>query len=108
MNLTRINARVDRALAANRRAEYLVIAMASGIFSIGCIVIVLAYFIVNPYVMTGGFLAQGFLYWPIRQVMRLRQDNLVIQTFPDLVSNLPPDKLAEEITKFLEYLRRIR
>jgi hypothetical protein len=48
---------------------------------------------------------QGFLYWPIREILRLRRDNLVLQTVPSIISGLPQKEAAIEIIKMLRYLR---
>ena len=101
-----INGRVDQALGDNRRAETIVIMMAIAIFVLGAAAFVFAYWRQNPYVAGGGLLFQALLYWPIREVLKLRRDNLILQTLPALVSSLPADSVAQEITKMLEHLRR--
>jgi hypothetical protein len=106
LNLQLINERVDRALSDNRRAENIVIVMASCIFAMGAIVLLLSYRFKNPYVAGGSTLFQGLLYWPIKEVLKLRRDNLLLQAFPALVSELSPQALAQEIKKLLEYLRK--
>jgi hypothetical protein len=106
LDLALINERVDRALSDNRRAEYIVIAMATSIFAMGACVLLFSYWFKNVYVASGSALFQGLLYWPIREVLKLRRDNLLLQAFPALVSELSPPALAQEIKKMLEYLRR--
>jgi hypothetical protein len=66
LNLELINERVDRALSDNRRAEYIVIIMASCIFVMGACVLLLSYWFKNVYVAGGSALFQGLLYWPIQ------------------------------------------
>ncbi len=106
MDLNVINARVDRALQDNRRDENIIVAMAIGIFLLGVATVVLAYWRLNPYFATGTVVLQGFLYWPVREILKLRKDNLILQPLPVLVSSLPPEKAADEIKKLLEHLRR--
>jgi hypothetical protein len=106
LNITLINERVDRALSDNRRAENIVIIMATSIFGLGAFALLFSYKIKNPYVAGGSTICQGFLYWPIREVLKLRRDNVLLQAFPALVSSLPASALANEIRKMLEYLRR--
>lgn len=108
MNLDAINSRVDSALKDNRRAEWIVIGMALGIFMLGAGVIVVAYWSKNPYVGGGTFLLQSFLYWPIREILKLRKDNMVLQTLPVLVAELPPKEAILEIRKLAEYMRNRR
>jgi hypothetical protein len=101
-----VDARVDRALQDNRRAETIVIGMALGIFVLGVVILLVAYWQRNAYVAGGALVVQGFLYWPVREILKLRRDNLILQTFPALISNLSPSDAGREIVKLLVYLRR--
>ncbi|HKR10916.1 MAG TPA: hypothetical protein VJT15_02570 [Pyrinomonadaceae bacterium] len=105
MDLIAINNRVDGALRDNRRAEFIVIGMAVGIFLLGAGCLVIAYWLTNPYVGGGAFLFQSLLYWPIREILRVRQDNLVLQTLPVLVAELQPKDATIEIRKLAEFMR---
>jgi hypothetical protein len=105
MDIQVVNQRVDQALADNRRAGNLVLLMSSAIFTIGILSILIGYWQRNPYIGGGATLFQGLLYWPIREILRLRRDNIVLQTVPVLVSGLDADTSAKEIIKLLNYLR---
>jgi hypothetical protein len=105
MNLEAINGRVDAALRDNRRAEFIVIAMALGVFGLGAGIVLVAYWFKNPYVGGGTFLCQSFLYWPIREILRLRKDNLVLQTVPVLLAELPQKEATLEIRQLAAYIR---
>jgi hypothetical protein len=105
MDLIAINNRVDGALRDNRRAEHIVVGMAVGIFMLGVGSLVIAYWLTNPYVGGGAFLFQSLLYWPIREILKVRQDNLVLQTLPVLVAELEPKDVAIEIRKLAEFMR---
>jgi hypothetical protein len=105
MNLPDIHIRVDQALAANQRAEQLIVGMAIALFTAGLLVLFVAYLLKNPYVAGGSLLIQGFLILPINEVRKLRRDNLILQTFPVLIDGLPMDKAVEEIIKLLAHLR---
>jgi len=104
INVAVINERVDRALASNARAEGIVIALAVAIFLVGGGILVVAYWLKNPYISAGGALSQFFLRQPIREILKLRRDNLILQTFPAIVPGLPPEKAAVEISKTLRHL----
>ena len=95
----------NAALKANRRAEFIVIGMACGIFMLGVGTLLVAYWYKNLYVGGGTFLFQSFLYVPIREVLKLRKDNLVLQTIPVLVAELPPKQAILEIVELAKYLR---
>jgi hypothetical protein len=105
VNLEAINNRVDAALKANRRAEFIVIVMALCVFFLGAGILFVAYWYANPYIGGGTFLLQSFLYWPIREILKVRKDNLVLQTLPVLVAELPPKEAILQIRKLAEYVR---
>jgi hypothetical protein len=105
VNLDFINKRVDEALAANRRAEGIIIGLSVGIFLLGVAALILAYWYTNPYVATGAILFQGLLYWPIGEIRRLRRENVSLQAVPALVSTFPPDKAVLEIRTLLRFIR---
>jgi len=96
---------VDAALAANSPAETIVIGMAVGIFLIGTGVLFAGYWRRNPYVSAGGAVSQLLLWRPIDAILRLRRENLILQTFPSIISRLPPEKEAQEIVRLLRHLR---
>ena len=106
VDLKSINDRVDGALRQNARAEKVIIGLAVVIFAVGVLSILLAYRHTNPYIASGTALLQGFLYWPIAEIRRLRRENVSLQVAPVLVDSLPPNKAAEEIIKLLEFLRK--
>jgi hypothetical protein len=106
MDLIAINTRVDSALQQNRRAEYIVIGMAVAIFVLGLAVVLVGYRSTNLYITGGATLFQAFLYWPVREILKLRRDNLILQTLPALTASLPPKHAADEIIKLLESLRK--
>lgn len=103
MNLDVINNRVDAALKDNRRAEWIVTGMAFCIFMLGVGMIAAAYWSKNAYVGGGTFLLQSFIYWPIREILKLRRDNMLLQTLPVLVAELPPKEAILEIRKLAEH-----
>jgi hypothetical protein len=106
MDIAAINYRVDKALRDNRRAENIIIGMTIGIFLLGLAVVIVGYWAVNPYISGGAILLEGLIYWPIKEILKLRRDNLVLQTVPTIVTAIPPDRAADEIVKALEFLRR--
>ena len=105
MEIGQINSRVDGALRYNRRVEYIVIAMAIGIFLAGAAVLFLAYWQQNPYVGGGGILLNGLLYWPIQEILKLRRENLVIQVLPVMLVELSDEDRAKEVSKLADHLR---
>ena len=88
LHLEAVFERVERALLDNRRAETIVLAMAVGIFLLGAGVVGLSYWQQNPYLTGGALLVQGLLYLPVREILRLRRDNVVLQMLPALLGGV--------------------
>ncbi|MDR3425491.1 MAG: hypothetical protein P4M13_10555 [Alphaproteobacteria bacterium] len=105
MKLDDVNSRVDSALQKNSRAETVVLFMSSGVFVLGAFVLLVSYWIKNPYIASITVLVDAFLYWPIREVIKIRRENLVLQVVPSIVMTLSPSDAAYEIKKTLAYLR---
>ena len=89
MNLQKINSRVDLALHQNRRAEYIVIVMAAAIFVLGIAVATVGAWAENAYLTIPAVVLEGLLYWPIKSILKLRRDNITLQTVPAIVTVLP-------------------
>jgi hypothetical protein len=102
-----VNRRVDGALKANRRGEAIAIGMAAAIFLLGFTMIGVSYKSQNPYFTTDAAILQGFLYWPLREILQIRLDNLMLQTLPALVTMVSPREAHRLIrTALLERLWR--
>jgi hypothetical protein len=80
--------------------------MAVGTFLLGLAIIVTGFWFRNHYITAGATLTQGFLYWPINEILKLRRDNIILQTTPVIVSALDSKAAADEIKKLLAYLRK--
>jgi hypothetical protein len=105
LNLDHINSRIDKALAENRRHESSIKAMATAMFLLGVAVLAIGYWRQNVYIASPAVLLQGLLYWPIREIIRLRRESVALQTVPTIVSTMPAKEAAAEIRKLLQFLR---
>jgi hypothetical protein len=108
MDVSVINASIQRAVADNRRAEMLLIAMAVAQFILGLLVILVGCWIRSRYVMASGTLPLGLLTFPIAEIRKLRLDNIVLRTIPTIIGTLPPRDAIAETKKLLQYLRGSR
>ena len=106
MDTAVVNARVDEALASNKRLEHLTVAMAVGIFVSGMATLTVGYWLRNPYIASGSLLTQVLLVYPIRVIRGLRDQYLVLQTFPNLIAQLGPKEAARLIIELLRGIRR--
>ena len=105
MDVDTINAAADRALEANKRAEYLIVCFAGALFGLGVLAAFLAYLLKNPYFFAGSLVLNTLLLLPILEIRKLRRENVALQTFPALIYPLPPSEAARQIVETLQYLR---
>ena len=91
-------------LRQNRRIEWTYIGLTAALFvtGISCFIVALS---------TGEFawstpsaITTGLLYWPLKEIKEIRNKNIALATAPMLITQLPPDKAAEEIQKLLKNL----
>ena len=97
-------ARIDEVLKINRRIEwtYIILTVVLFLAGISCIIMALA---TGKYLWsTPSTVTTGLLYYPLREIKDIRQKNIALATAPILISQLPPDKSAEQIQKLLEQL----
>ena len=64
-----------------------------------------SYWIKSPYVAGGAALLNGFIYWPIREIIKIRRDNVVLQVVPAMVAQLPPKEAAQYIGQIINWLK---
>jgi len=106
-SVEQINDRIDKVLAANRRSEALVFAIAGFILLWEMVIFVVGYWHGNVPLPAGALLLPGPFY-SIRKIIYLRNVNLTLQTFPIIISALSEKDSAEEIRKILDYLQKLR
>lgn len=99
--------RIDQVLLDNRRTETIFISLAVVLFLLG-IGTLLAALITNRLLWaTPSAVTTGLLYWPMRQIRRIRRENIALATAPALISRLPAVEAAAEIQRMLEKLFRV-
>jgi hypothetical protein len=96
--------RIDDVLRSNRRIETLYIVLTTILFLCGVACIVTA-IVTGKYVWSApSVVTTGLLYWPLREIKQIRQQNIALATAPALISQLPAPQAAEQIQKLLEKL----
>jgi hypothetical protein len=98
--------RVDQALERGKRSEQLIIALSVMIFLLGAGLIITGIALSSAAVAAPSIVLEAFLYWPIRQIVRIRKENIALATAPALIAALPPGEAATEMVKLLETVRR--
>ena len=100
-----IDSRIERALAANGRAERVIVWVGLAIALFGIAVMGLAYWQGHPVVAAGTGLLQCFLWYPISEMRQLRRERRSLQAVPTLIASLPPHRAMDEICTLLAFIR---
>ena len=103
-NIQEILDRIDKVLKDNKKIEtlYLILTVLLFLSGIACIVIAL---VTKEFVWsTPSAVTTGLLYFPLKEIKQLRRQNIALATAPIIITQLPPDKAAEEIQKLLQTL----
>ena len=100
-----INLRIDQALERGKRSEQLVIGLSVMIFGLGTAFLIVAAVLGSIVVAAPAVLIEALLYWPIRQILRMRKENIALACAPALIATLPPEQAAGEMVKLLEDVR---
>lgn len=96
--------RIDEVLRQNRRIEWIYIGFTGILFCTGIACFIAALSTGNFAWSTPSAITTGLLYWPLREIKEMRNKNIALATAPMLITQLPPDKSAEEIQKLLQNL----
>jgi hypothetical protein len=100
-----INQRIDQALERGKRSEQLVIALSVMIFLLGTALVIAGVALNSAVVAAPSVVIEALLYWPVRQILRIRKENIALACAPALIGTLPPDQAAAEMVKLLEDVR---
>lgn len=102
MDIDNINDRIDQVLQSNKRHETSVIVMSVFIFVLGVTALIYGMVDGNAFIVAPSTLFSGALYWPIKQILKIRKDNIALATLPSLITTLPPEDAARELVKLLD------
>jgi hypothetical protein len=80
-----VTACIDAAIEKNRRTERAVIAILVSLFLAGLGLLIYGAIIRRWELLVPGGLAQLIIYFPIRRLIRLREDNMRLQILPQLL-----------------------
>ena len=96
--------RIDNVLRDNRRIEWTYIGLTGALFCTGISCFIVALYTGYFAWSTPSAITTALLYWPLREIKQMRNKNIALATAPVLITQLPPDKAAEEIQKLLHNL----
>jgi len=96
--------RIDKVLIDNKRTENIYLVLTIVLFLCGIACIIYALVVGKLAWSTPSAVTTGFLYFPLKEIKSLRNKNVALATAPIIITQLPPDKAAEEIQKLLEHI----
>jgi len=94
--------RIDRVIASNRRSESIAIGLCIALALVGLGVLIYAVATQSIGFGVVGALVEISVAWPIIQIIRLREKNILLSSMPGVLAGLPPDKEAEAWLKILD------
>jgi Flp pilus assembly protein TadB len=97
-----LNQRIDQALRDNGRAEILVWALCTLLFLCGVALFVGGFILGEPIITGSGVVVEIGIIWPLRQIMKLREDNVRLQVLPSMLDILPPEEAKEQWKKWYD------
>ena len=99
-----ITTRIDEVLRQNKRVEWTYISLTVLLFLTGIACFISALVSGEFLWSTPSAITTSLLYWPLKEIKRIRQKNIALATAPVLITQLPKTKAAEEIQKLLQTL----
>lgn len=96
--------RIDQVLRDNRRIETLFIVLAVILFLLGIAAVILALATGKLVLASPSVVTTLLLYWPMKQIRKIRRENIALATAPALISRLPDAEAAAQIQRILENL----
>lgn len=96
--------RIDQVLRDNRRTETLFISLSVILFLLGIVAVVLALVTGRLVLASPSVVTTSLLYWPMKQIRKIRKENIALAIAPALIARLPDVDAAAQIQRVLEKL----
>ena len=106
VDIEAINKRIDQVIAQNKKTEHVVVYVSIGIFLLGTSLLIIG--ILSEKVALFGFslIISIFLYWPIKAILKIRKENMVLNTTAMVLQTCPSEKAIVELEKLLAFVRK--
>lgn len=99
--INRVAARIDQAIIRNKRLEWLFIGILLCLFIVGLVLIVVGVTSQRWDCFVPGGLVEVAIYFPIGKLEKLRNDNLLFETFPAFLEMANTRRSQELLSQFL-------
>ena len=99
-----VTGRIDATIAENRRTERIIVAVLLALFGVGLTLIVWGAAISRWELLVPGGLAQLTIAYPVRRLIKLREDNVRLQIIPQLLRLAEIDQAKDLAAKLIEAL----
>ncbi len=96
--------RIDIVIKDNKKVEWTYIILSILLFLLGITCFIVALVTGKFAWSTPSAITTLLLYPSLKAIKEMRQKNIALATAPMLITQLPPDKAAEEIQKLLQTL----
>ncbi|MBU0533455.1 MAG: hypothetical protein KJ887_01460 [Candidatus Omnitrophica bacterium] len=96
--------RIDIVIKGNKKTEWIYIILSIILFLLGITCFIVALITREFAWSTPSVITTLLIYPSLKEILKIRQKNIALATAPILITQLPPDKAAEEIQKLLQTL----
>jgi hypothetical protein len=99
-----VTARIDASIAENRRSERLIMGVLLALFAVGLTLLIWGAAVSRWELLVPGGIAQFTVAYPVRRLIKLREDNVRLQIIPQLLRLADTDEGKALAKKLLERL----
>ncbi len=105
IDIAAINKRIEQLISQNKRSERVITYMSIGIFLLGITLLIIE--VLSGEIILIGFtiLINVFLYWPVKAILKIRKENIVLSATATVLETCPTEKAIVELEKLWAFIR---
>lgn len=100
-----INKRIDQTIAQNKRSEHILIFISTGMFLLAIGLLIIEILSGEIILVWPTMLINAFLYWPIKAILRIKKENVVLNETIVVLQTCPAEKAIIELERLWAFMR---
>lgn len=100
-----INKRIDQTIAQNKRSEHILIFISIGMFLLAIGLLIIEILSGEIILVWPTMLINAFLYWPIKAILRIKKENIVLNETIVVLQTCPAEKAILELERLWAFMR---